>query len=207
MQSNNSLATVLVADVFDSEQVLPKGTNFGLLHSSASVDVVPLTLPGITVEVTELDPSQIRTGPTLVPNQTEEIQKLLFFHRNAFPMQVRPLCKAEDFIMNIDTGNNFPVHSPPYHTNLSERTQVQLQLDEMLQLHIIEPCFGLWASPVLLVPKKNKELRFVVNYQKVNGIAKKMAYHLPRIDDILDLFAGCTWFTTLDMKSGYHRFL
>ena len=37
----------------------------------------------------------------------------------------------------------------------------------------------------------------------MNAVARKDAYPLPRIDDILDTVAGSRWFTTLDLLSGY----
>lgn len=42
-----------------------------------------------------------------------------------------------------------------------------------------------------------------MDYRKLNDVTKKDAFPLPRTDDILDALAGSTWFSTLDLKSGY----
>ncbi len=68
---------------------------------------------------------------------------------------------------------------------------------------MIEPCQSSWASSVVLVTKKDGTTHFYVNYRKLNDISKKGAYPLPRFDDTLDVLRGSTYFTTLDLYSGY----
>jgi hypothetical protein len=50
---------------------------------------------------------------------------------------------------------------------------------------------------VLLLWKKNGDLRFYVDYRKLNDVTRKDCFPLPRIDDILDTLAGTTSFSTL----------
>ena len=73
----------------------------------------------------------------------------------------------------------------------------------MLRKNIISPSQSPWSSPVILVRKKDGSLRFCVDYRKVNSVTRKDAYPLPRIDETLDTLAGSSWFTTLDLLSGY----
>lgn len=55
----------------------------------------------------------------------------------------------------------------------------------------------------MLVTKKNGSIQFCVDYRKVNAITRKDAYPIPRVDDTLDILSGSTWFSTIDLKSGY----
>ena len=73
----------------------------------------------------------------------------------------------------------------------------------MLQKQVISPSKSPWASPIVLVRKKDGTTRFCVDYRKVNDITRKDAYPIPRVDDTLDTLSGSAWFTTLDLKSGY----
>ena len=54
-----------------------------------------------------------------------------------------------------------------------------------------------WASPVVLVCKKDGSLWFCIDLRKLN------AQSLPRIEDSLDCLDGAARFTSLDLQSGY----
>ena len=67
----------------------------------------------------------------------------------------------------------------------------------------IEPSDSPWASPVVLVTKKDGYTRFCVDYRWLNSLTTKDAYPLPRIDDSLRLLGNQQWFSTMDLAGGY----
>ena len=73
----------------------------------------------------------------------------------------------------------------------------------MLNKGIILPSKSPWASPIVLVTKKNGSTQFCGDYRKVNAVTRKDAYPIPRVDDTLDTLSGSTWFSTIDLRSGY----
>ena len=103
----------------------------------------------------------------------------------------------------IDTGNYAPVNGPPYRAGVKEKKVIEEQINEMLDKGVIQPSQSPWASPVVLVGKKDGSIRFCVDYGKVNAITKRDVYPLPRIDDSLNSLGKSKFFSTLYSTSGY----
>jgi len=68
---------------------------------------------------------------------------------------------------------------------------------------IISKSLSLWASPIIIVTKKDRSLRYYVDYRKLNKITKTDTHLLPRIDDLLEQFREAKWFTTFDLANEY----
>ena len=83
------------------------------------------------------------------------------------------------------------------------REEVEQMVADMLAQGVIVPSASPWASPVVLVRKRDGGVRFCVDYRRLNRVTKLDEFPLPRIDDTLDLLAGARFFTTLDLASGY----
>ena len=73
----------------------------------------------------------------------------------------------------------------------------------MLEIGAIRKSNSPWASPVVLVCKKDGSLQFCIDLCRLNARTVKDTYSLPRIEDALDSLDGTCIFTSLDLKSGY----
>ena len=73
----------------------------------------------------------------------------------------------------------------------------------MLKVGAIRKSVSPWASPVVLVCKKDGSLRFCIDLQKLNSQTIKDVYSLPRIEESLDCLNGAIIFMSLDLKAGY----
>jgi len=113
---------------------------------------------------------------------------------------------ATDLVTHrIDVGDNQPINSAPYRVSPTERRIIDSEVDRMIKDNIIEPSKSPWASPVVLVSKKDGSIRFCVDYRRLNNLTKKDVYPLPRLDDSLTALNGSQFFTTLDLTAGYNQ--
>ncbi len=97
------------------------------------------------------------------------------------------------------------IKQKPYRLSPLKQLAMEEQLEEMLKQGIVEPSHSGWASPVVLVPKKDGKLRFCVDYRKVNYVTESDAYPLPNITEILESLSGAAIFSTIDLNSGYRQ--
>ena len=83
------------------------------------------------------------------------------------------------------------------------REEIARQLKKMQEMAVIQPSKSPWSSPVVLVRKKDGSHRFCVDYRRLNSVTKPDTYPLPRIDNLLDQLGKSSYFSTLDLASGF----
>ena len=103
----------------------------------------------------------------------------------------------------VNVGDASPIRQHPYRVPLAMRDKVKGEIDKMLKLGAIQSSSSPWASPVVLVEKKNGDVFFCVDYRKVNQVAKFDAYPMPRVEDVLEGVGSAKYITTLDLARGY----
>ena len=131
------------------------------------------------------------------------IENLLNNYQDVFTNTVKTLKKAVGVQHEINLNSDIPIKQRAYRTSVREKEIINSQVKEMLENDIIEPSTSPYSSPVVLVKKRNGKYRFCVDYRKLNAITIKDSYPLPLIQDLIESFAGCQYFTVMDLCSGY----
>jgi hypothetical protein len=126
-----------------------------------------------------------------VPSKIRDaLRTLVESYADAFSSSEYDLRNTNIVQHQTDTSNNRPFRQP-----LRPQARAHLrEIDKMLQeMHIqgfIEPCQSEWATNIVLVKKKDGNIRFCVDYRKSNDLTVEDAYPLPRIDICLETFSG-----------------
>ncbi|WVZ84578.1 hypothetical protein U9M48_031601 [Paspalum notatum var. saurae] len=99
-----------------------------------------------------------------------------------------------------------PIAMRQYRMAPIEHEEVKRNIDELLAKGYIRPSFSPLAFPVLLVEKKDTDVkRMCVDYRALNKVTVKNKYLLSRIDDLFDQLQGACVFSKIDLRSGYHQ--
>ena len=90
--------------------------------------------------------------------------------------------------------------------NYDTQQRIDQHVAQMLTDDIIQPSISPWSSPVVLVKKKDtSETRFCVDYRKLNKVTIKDSFPIPNIEEILDSLGNMKFFSTLDLRIGFHQ--
>ena len=128
---------------------------------------------------------------------------LLASHHEVFALDDAERGETDWVTIEIHTGDARPIRQPIRRMPLPVRSEVARQLHKMQERGVIQPSASPWASPVVLVRKKDGTHRFCVDYRRLNAVTRMDQYPLPRIDDLLDQLEKSRYFSTFDLASGY----
>ncbi|GBM43407.1 Retrovirus-related Pol polyprotein from transposon 412 [Araneus ventricosus] len=141
-------------------------------------------------------PSILENLEGLNEEQRTAVKELLQEFQNLFSTSDSDVGRCNMTQHRINTGNHPPIKQYPRRLPLAKKEEAERLVKEMVDNGIIEESSGPWASPIVLVKKKDGSTRFCVDYRKLNEITIKDSYPLPRIDDTLDALNGSQWFST-----------
>lgn len=183
-KENNLLISYLRPDVC---------SDFNVSYRINSVDVVEYS------ELSDFNHGDINA------EQKGLLFKLLNNYRDRFSFAISELGKTTATEMQIECLTDKPIIYRPYRLSFEERKQVKEMINELLENNIIRESHGPYASPILLVKKKDGGNRMCIDFRALNRITKKDKYPLPLIDDQIDRLGGYKYFITLDLASGYYQ--
>ena len=139
----------------------------------------------------------------LTSSQQQKFIDFLTEHHNVFALEEYERGETDLVEMEIVTGDAHPRRCAPRRVPFALREEMARQIDHMQAAGVIQASTSPWASPAVMVRKKDGTHRFCIDYRQLNSITKADTYPLPRIDDLLDQLGQCRYFSTLDLASGY----
>src|ERR1043165_2958402 len=136
--------------------------------------------------------------------QEDKLRKLIEKYKGVCAISSTKLGNTNVVKHTVNTGDHEPINQRQYRVkSLEKKKLIKEEVEKMLRDKIIQKSQGPWASPIVIVDKKDGSKRFCVDYRKINAITKTDAHPLPRIDDMLEQFREASWFSSIDLASGY----
>jgi len=139
----------------------------------------------------------------LEEEQLQGVKDLLMEYKELLALSKTKLGKTGIVKHRINTERSEPIAGKPYRTDEEKKKIIKEEIQKMEEAGVIRKSDGPWASPVVIVEKKDGSKRFCIDYRKINAITVTDAHPLPRIDDLLEQFRKAKYFTSLDLASGY----
>lgn len=143
------------------------------------------------------------SGVSLTPGETEAANELLRRNGAVFASTDTDLGCAVGVKHRIPLSDETPFKERHRRIPPSQFDEARQAIRDMLDAGVIRTSYSPYASPIVLVRKKDGRLRLCVDFRKLNAKTIKDAYALPRTEETLDALSGAKWFSSLDLQSGY----
>lgn len=115
-----------------------------------------------------------------------------------------PPDRGIDHHIDLIPGSSMP-NQAAYRMSPTESEEMNRQVQQLLSKEFIQKSLSPFATPALLAPKKDRTWRLCVNSRAINRITIKYKFLMPRMDDIMDNLSGATYFSKIDLRSGYYK--
>lgn len=160
-------------------------------------------------ELQEINKIQIRNDH-LKDLQKKQLNNLLAKFQDLFQPPDDKLPFTTKVTAEIRTTDNNPIYSKSYPYPQALKSEVNRQIEKLLNDGIIKPSRSPYNSPVWIVPKKQdasneKKYRLVIDYRKINSKTISDKYPIPDTSTVLANLGNNKYFTTLDLASGFHQ--
>ena len=142
-----------------------------------------------------------------MPENKEKALDLLTKFHNIFPLEDGEIGCTEATEHHMEVTDPQPFKERPRNIPKGLLQDVKDHLDHMLDIGAIKPSNSTWSNAVVLVRKKDRGLRFCIDFRHLNSCTKRDAFPLPGIHDAINALRGSKYYTTVDLLSGFWQTL
>ena len=170
-----------------------------------------MAIPALAAVQAQPGTAMPQLSPALQQACTAKRLAMLDRHRTALlqegqdlPTQLPPVRAVQHSIRLIPSYDRNP-KARPLHMTLAESAALKKQVAQMLASGQIQRSQSHMSSTPMFVPKKDGELRMVIDYRQLNRITVKDNYPMPLPEVLFQRTQGARVFSTIDLKNGFYQ--
>ena len=204
----DGLILVRLINPSDNAVDLPTDTCLGQFYSvtgntEEEYEIVSVASSTQTQTIDKSLAASVLPSSELTKEEYEKAEQLLQTYSDIFSATPQDIGQTDFIHHHINTSTEIPIRQRAYRTSPAMRVEIQKQVDDLLQRGIIEESYSPWASPIVMVKKKDDTYRFCVDYRKLNAVTVRDSHPIPRQDDSIDCLSSSAYFSVMDLSSGY----
>ena len=185
-----------------------KGMKIGhlepLIDDLTQISINSATTQKMLPETVKLDsfmPPKYQLEPTI----QQQLDFLLRTFKDQFAKFETTIGTTPLTQMTIDMGDSDPVSQKPYPVAMKHYQWVKEEIDKLLEAGVIRNSHSSWLAPIIVVPKGDGGKHLIIDYRALNKVTRKFVWLMPKVQDIFSQLNGAKYFSTLDLRAGYHH--
>ena len=165
------------------------------MQDSEMNDVIPM--PYVIPKESNKD---VQVNPQLTNSQKDDLGNIISRYSSIFTDVPK---KTNVMECEIHLTTSTPIRSKPYPVPQAVRETMRNEIKNMLSLGIIEHSSSSYASPVVMVRKKDGSVRFCVDFRRLNRIITFDPEPMPNPDVLFSELSQDKFFSKIDLTKGY----
>lgn len=151
-------------------------------------------------------PSSVAETLNINPNlDFKTMKRIEQLYESEYIIGTEDINPPKEIEMTINLTHDRPISFRPRRLSFADKEKLRQILDKLLSEQIIRPSDSPYAFPIVLTHKKNGESRLCVDYRDLNKITVRDNFPTPLIDDHLDRLRDKSYFSSLDLRDGFHH--
>lgn len=149
---------------------------------------------------------EIKKNVNLSPDQKSKSMGLIQKYSDIFSKSATDigLCKTLKHEIKLKEGAEplcFPIRRIP----IALEEKVNDLVDDLHEKGIIRESKSPWCAPLVIVKKKNGDIRLCLDFRGLNSLTNRPIYPIPEAQELFDTLSGSHFFSTLDLSNGYYN--
>ena len=204
----NVTLQVLVINNSNQHVNFPKGMKIG--HSEPPIDD-STQIPINSATTQRMLPETVKPDSFTPPKYQldaaiqQQLDSLLRTFKDQFAKDEMTIGTTLLTQMSIDTGDSDPVSQKPYPIAMKHYNWVKEEIDKLLEAGVIRNSHSSWSAPIIVVPKGDGGKCLIIDYRALNKVMRKFVWTMPKVENIFSQLNGAKYFSTLDLRTGYHH--
>ena len=206
--SHNVTLQVLVINNSNQHVNFPKGMKIGHLEPPID-DLTQIPINSATTQ--QMLPETMKPDSFTPPkyqldaNIQQQLDNLLGTFKDQFAKDEMTIGTTPLTQMSIDTGDSDPVSQKSYSIAMKHYNWVKEEIDKLLEAGVIRNSHSSWSAPIMVVLKGDGGKHLVIDYRALKKVMRKFVWPMPKVEDIFSQLNGVKYFSTLDLRAGYHH--
>ena len=148
---------------------------------------------------------KIEENSLLDAEKKKIVKDLVRKYNDVFSLSKKEIGLTDLYVHKIKLKNEDVVINKNRPIPMHKFAEAKKTMTDLIEMGVLEPSTSHHRSPLVLVSKKTGGKRFCADFRRLNQLIEDCEHPLPTVWETRNVWAGCKWFSVLDLSSAYFQ--